>query len=49
MLSQSELGTGNQWLAVELDPALVDQARENPWFVLKKRRPEAYGELVVRQ
>jgi len=49
MLAQSELGTGNRWVAVELDPTLVDRARENPWFALKKRRPEAYDELVARQ
>jgi hypothetical protein len=24
-------------------------ARENPWFALKKRRPEAYDELVVHE
>ena len=30
-------------------PALVEQARENPWFALKKRRPEAYAELVAQQ
>jgi predicted amidohydrolase len=49
MLAQSQLGTGDQWLAVELDPALLERARENPWFALKKRRPEAYDELVARQ
>lgn len=49
MLAQSELGTGNKWIEVELDPELVDRARENPWFALKKRRPEAYDELVARQ
>ena len=25
------------------------EARENPWFALKKRRPEAYAELVAQQ
>ena len=49
MLARSEPGTGDRWIAVELDPALVEQARENPWFALKKRRPEAYDELVVQQ
>ncbi len=49
MLAQSEPGTGDQWIAVELDPALVERARENPWFALKKRRPEAYAELVAQQ
>ena len=49
MLAQSELGTGDQWIRVELDPGLLEQTRENPWFALKKRRPEAYDELVARQ
>ena len=49
MLARSESGVANAWIAVELDPALVERARENPWFALKKRRPEAYDELVVRQ
>ncbi len=49
MLARSELGTGNRWIGVELHPALLEQARENPWFALKKRRPEAYDELVVRR
>ena len=49
MLAQSEPGTGDQWIAVELDPEPIERARENPWFALKKRRPEAYHELVVQQ
>jgi 5-aminopentanamidase len=49
MVARSEIGAGNRWIGVDLDPALLEQARENPWFVLKKRRPEAYDELVVRQ
>jgi hypothetical protein len=32
MIAQSRPGAGDQWIAVELDPALVEQARENPWF-----------------
>jgi predicted amidohydrolase len=49
LLARSDPGIGDRWLAVELDPRLVQEARENPWFALKKRRPEAYDELVVRQ
>lgn len=49
MLARSELGTGDRWISVELDPALLERARENPWFALKKRRPEAYAELVAQQ
>lgn len=46
MLARSEPGTGNAWISAELDPELVARARENPWFALKKRRPEVYGELT---
>jgi predicted amidohydrolase len=49
MIARSEPGTGNSWISVEFDPVLVDRARENPWFALKKRRPEAYAELVAQQ
>jgi predicted amidohydrolase len=46
MLARSEPGVGNAWISQELNPELVARARENPWFALKKRRPEAYGELT---
>ena len=49
MLARFEIGAGSAWIGVELDPALLERARENPWFALKKRRREAYDELVVRQ
>jgi len=47
MLASSELGTADGWIAVDLDPNLLGLARENPWFALKKRRPEAYAELTI--
>ena len=47
MLAKSEPAVGCGWIAVELDPELLARARENPWFALKKRRPEAYGELTA--
>jgi predicted amidohydrolase len=48
-LARSDVGPGDRWVACELEPALLERARENPWFALKKRRPEAYAELVVQQ
>ena len=48
MLARSEIGGGNGWVAADLDPRLAEVARENPWFALKKRRPEAYEELTAR-
>lgn len=48
LLARSEPGVEDSWIAVELDPGPLEQARENPWFALKKRRPEAYDELTAR-
>ena len=48
LLARSEIGTGNGWICADLDPALLQRARENPWFALRKRRPEAYEELTAR-
>jgi len=46
MLAKSEPSVASGWISAELDPALLARARENPWFALKKRRPEAYGALT---
>jgi predicted amidohydrolase len=46
MLAKSEPSVDSGWISAELDPALLARARENPWFALKKRRPEAYGALT---
>jgi predicted amidohydrolase len=35
----------DQLVVAELDPVLFARARTNPWFQLRKRRPEIYGEL----
>ncbi|MBL8832820.1 MAG: carbon-nitrogen hydrolase family protein [Rhodospirillales bacterium] len=35
----------DQMIVADLDPALFERARTNPWFQLRKRRPEIYGEL----
>jgi predicted amidohydrolase len=49
LAARTEVGPGDRWVACELDPSQLERARENPWFALKKRRPEAYGELVAHQ
>jgi predicted amidohydrolase len=49
VVAHSEVGAGNRCVACSLEPALLEEARENPWFALKKRRPEAYAELVAQQ
>jgi predicted amidohydrolase len=46
MLAKSDPSVASGWISAELDPALLARARENPWFALKKRRPEAYGALT---
>ncbi len=47
MIARSAIGNGDAWISADLDPVLLARARENPWFALKKRRPEAYGELTA--
>ena len=49
LLARSEPGTGTSWVAADLDPEALVRARENPWFALRKRRPETYDELVARR
>jgi predicted amidohydrolase len=49
LLARSAPGTETAWIAAELDPAALVRARENPWFALRKRRPETYDELVARR
>jgi len=49
LLARSEIGAGTAWIAADLDPGAVVRARENPWYALRKRRPETYDELVARR
>jgi len=46
MIAKSTPAPSDQWISVELDPEVYARVRRNPWFHLKKRRPEAYGELT---
>jgi predicted amidohydrolase len=47
-IARSEPGLETGWISAELNPRLLERVRENAAFALRKRRPEAYGELVVR-
>ena len=47
-IARSQPGLETGWISAELDPGLFERVRENAAFALRKRRPEAYGELVVR-
>ena len=49
VLERSAPGTETAWVAADLDPGALTRARENPWFALRKRRPETYDELVARR
>ena len=46
LLARSEPVLDDQWISAELDPEILEVVRRNPWFPLKKRRPETYGELT---
>jgi predicted amidohydrolase len=46
MLAHADPCVGDAWVACDLDPEMFHFVRRNPWFQLKKRRPETYGELV---
>lgn len=48
MLARSDPGLEASFVCADLDPTLLRQARENPMFVLRKRRPETYEELTRR-
>ena len=48
MVAPSEPCLATGWICAELDPAVLDPRAGGPGFPLRKRRPEAYGELVVR-
>ena len=46
MIARTEPSTQNVWASAELDPETYLHVRRSPWFALKKRRPETYGELT---
>ncbi len=46
MIARTEPSVGNVWTSAELDPQTYLHVRRSPWFALKKRRPETYGELT---
>ena len=46
MIARTESSVGNVWAGAELDPQTYLHVRRSPWFALKKRRPETYGELT---
>ena len=47
LLARTEPGPSSALAVADLDPALLEHARENPWYALRKRRPEAYEELTA--
>lgn len=43
--ARSEPSLEDRLIVVDLEPELLAHVRSNPWFQLRKRRPEAYAEL----
>jgi predicted amidohydrolase len=48
LLARSDPGRETGFVCADLDPRLLTQARENPMFALRKRRPDTYDELTRR-
>ena len=46
MIARTEPGSATSWIHATLDADLSEQIRRHPWFPLKQRRPETYGELT---
>ena len=46
IITRTEQSIGNVWVSADLDPQKYLHVRRSPWFALKKRRPETYGELT---
>jgi len=46
VLEKSEPSLEDQWISAELDPELLQKARQSTHYALKIRRPEVYGELT---
>jgi predicted amidohydrolase len=46
MIAQAAPAVGDAWVSAEIDPHVYHLVRRNPWFQLKKRRPETYSELT---
>lgn len=46
LLAKSEPVLNDLWISAELDPELLDRARNSRYSLLRTRRPEMYGELT---
>ena len=46
LLAHTEPAPNDAWVSATLDPEMYQTVRRNPWFALRKRRPETYGELT---
>ena len=47
LLARTKAGPTASLAVADLDPAQLEHTRENPWYALRKRRPEAYEELTA--
>jgi len=46
MIAKADPSTKSAWVGAEINPETYHKVRRSPWFQLKKRRPETYGELT---
>jgi N-carbamoylputrescine amidase len=46
LLAKSEPELDGLWVSADLDPAMLDRARDSKYSLLRTRRPEVYGELT---
>jgi hypothetical protein len=46
MIAKADPSTKSAWVSAEIDPQAYHKIRRSPWFQLKNRRPETYGELT---
>lgn len=46
MIAKADPSTKSAWVSAEINPETYHKVRRSPWFQLKTRRPETYGELT---
>ena len=47
-IATAEPSLDDALVVAELDPELLATVRKNPWFLLRTRRPETYGQLTAQ-
>ena len=47
-ISAAEPSLEDALVVAELDPEVLETVRKNPWYLLRTRRPETYGQLTAQ-